>query len=93
MSDKRQHERYPIEVEVEVIVPKLLRDQRRRMQTRDMSHGGLFIASDGRPLPPLGAELRLRVIREDGDGEPMPVVRARVVRLTAEGMAVEFLPS
>ena len=92
MRDKRQHERYPIEVEVEVVIPKLFRDQHRRMQTRDMSHGGLFIANDGKTLPPLGAELRLRVIREGGDGEPMPVVRARVVRLTAEGMAVEFLP-
>lgn len=93
MRDKRQHERYPIEVEVEVVIPKLLRNQRRRMRTRDMSHGGLFIASDGKPLPPPGAELRLRVIGDGGDGEPMPVVRARVVRLSDEGMAVEFLPA
>lgn len=92
MRDQRQHERYPIEVEVEVTIPKWLRAERRRMQTRDMSHGGLFIAHDGRPMPPVGAELRVQVIREGGDGEPMPVVRARVVRLTPEGMAVEFLP-
>lgn len=93
MRDKREHERYPIEVEVEVVIPKLFRDQRRRMYTRDMSHGGLFIAGDGKPMPPAGAELRLRVIRAGGDGEPLPVVRARVVRLTADGMAVEFLPA
>lgn len=92
MSDKRQHERYPFEVEVEVIVPKLFWGQRRVMRTRDMSHGGLFIESDGRPLPPLGAELRVRVL-QGGEGQEMPVVRARVVRVTPDGMAVEFLPS
>lgn len=93
MRDKRIHERYPIEVEVEVTIPKLFREQRRVMRTRDMSHGGLFLESDGKALPPLGAELKVRVLREAGDGEALPVVRARVVRVTAEGIAIEFISS
>jgi hypothetical protein len=90
MKEYRRFERYPIEVEVEVVVPKVLFDQKRVMRTRDMSNGGLFIATDGAPLPPMGAELRVRVIQQGQDGEPMPVVRARVVRVSAEGMAVAF---
>jgi hypothetical protein len=91
MRENRRFERYPIEVEVEVVVPRPLRDHKRLMRTRDMSHGGLFIATDGDPLPPMGSELRVRVIREESAAEePMPVVRARVVRVSDEGMAVAF---
>lgn len=93
MKEHRRFERYPIEVEVEVVIPKVLLDQKRVMRTRDMSNGGLFIATDGGPLPPMGAELRVRVIQQGQGGEPMPVVRARVVRVSAEGMAVAFQDS
>lgn len=90
MRENRRFERYPIEVEVEVVVPAALRDQKRVMRTRDMSNGGLFISTDGAPLPPMGSELRVRVIQNQQGGDPMPVVRARVVRVSAEGMAVAF---
>ena len=94
MRENRRFERYPIEVEVEVIVPAVLRDQKRVMRTRDMSNGGLFISTDGAPLPPMGSELRVRVIQsQQGGSDPMPVVRARVVRVSAEGMAVAFQDS
>jgi hypothetical protein len=92
MKEHRQHERFPIEVEVEVVLPKkLLFSEKRRMRTRDMSQGGLFLETDGRPSPPVGAELRVRVINDDPGAEPMPVVRARVVRVNKDGMAVSFL--
>jgi hypothetical protein len=92
MKEHRRHERYPIEVEVEVALPrKLLFSEKRRMRTRDMSQSGLFLEADGKPLPPVGAELRLRVIRDPSEGEPMPLVRARVVRATPQGIAVCFL--
>lgn len=92
MREHRRHERYPIEVEVEVVVPKkLLFSEKRRMRTRDMSQGGLFLEADGKPLPSVGAELRVRVIKEQAGEEPMPVVRARVVRVSQDGMAVTFL--
>lgn len=92
MREHRRHERYPIEVEVEVVLPKkILRSEKRRMRTRDMSQGGLYLESDGKPLPPAGAELRVRVIHDHAGAEPMPVVRARVVRVDPQGMAVSFL--
>lgn len=93
MKEHRRFERYPIEVEVEVVIPKMLLDQKRVMRTRDMSNGGLFIATDGDPLPPMGSELRVRVIQQGQGGEAMPVVRARVVRVSDEGMAVAFQDS
>jgi len=92
MKEHRRHERYPIEVEVEVVLPKkMLFSEKRRMRTRDMSQSGLFLEADGKALPSVGAELRLRVINEQPGAESMPVVRARVVRVNSEGMAVSFL--
>lgn len=94
MKEQRRFERYPLEVEVEVVIPRVLPEQKRLMRTRNMSNGGLFIATDGDPLPPMGAELRVRVIQQPGPGgEPKPVVRARVVRVLQEGMAVAFQDS
>lgn len=90
MKENRRFERFPIVVEVEVVVPAFLRDQKRVMRTRDMSNGGLFISTDGEPLPPMGAELRVRVLQSEQGGDPMPVVRARVVRVSSDGMAVAF---
>lgn len=90
MRENRRHERYPINVEVEVALPGFLRKQRRRFQTRDMSDGGVFLVSDGKPFPPVGSVIEVQVAAPV-DGEPPPVVRARVVRVSREGMAIAFL--
>lgn len=90
MREHRRYERYPINVDVEVTIPRFLRKQRRRYRTRDMSDGGVFLESDGRPSPPVGTVIEIRVVGQVG-GQAPPVVRARVVRVTADGMAVHFL--
>ena len=89
MREHRRFERYPIDIDVEVSVPGIFRKRKRRFRTRDMSDGGLFLASDGKPCPPVGTEIEVRVIGMIG-GEQTPVVRARVVRVSRDGMALAF---
>jgi c-di-GMP-binding flagellar brake protein YcgR len=90
MREQRRHERIPIEVEVEIAIPGLFRRQRRILRTRDVSHGGAFVVGDGRASPPVGSEIEIRLTGLV-EGQAPPVVRAKVVRVTAEGMAIAFL--
>jgi hypothetical protein len=91
MRENRRHERYPISVEVEVMIPGFWSKRTRMLHTRDMSDSGVFLVCDARSCPPVGAEVQVRVIGP-GDGEVLPRVRARVVRVGSDGMAVTFIP-
>jgi hypothetical protein len=91
MRENRRHERYPISVEVEVMIPGFWRDRRRMLRTRDMSDSGVFLECEAKSCPPVGAEIQVRVIGSS-DGEALPRVRARVVRVSSDGMAVTFIP-
>lgn len=91
MRDKRRHERIPVEVEVEVTFPGLLRRQRRILRTRDISHGGVFLAGDGKINLPVGARIEIRLTGLV-EGQSPPVVQAEVVRVDKEGLAIAFLP-
>jgi len=90
MRENRRHERYPITVEVEVMLPGFWKKRRRILRTRDMSNSGVFLECSGASCPPVGTELEVRI---SGlvDGEAPPLVRARVVRVTRDGMAVVFI--
>lgn len=90
MTSKRQHERFPIEVEVEISVAGLFSRQRRILRTRDVSDSGVFVLSDARTCPAAGTEIEIRLTGLV-DGQDPPVVRARVVRVTSEGMAIAFI--
>ena len=90
MRENRRDERYPITVEVEVLIPGFWKKRKRILQTRDMSNSGVYLLSGGEPCPPVGTELEVRVMGS-ADSEALPVVRSRVVRVTREGMAVVFI--
>lgn len=87
MHNKRRHERYPLTVEVELVDPATGKSV---VQTKDLSDGGLFLRLGAKPWPSIGAVVTVRV-RETGDGAAPPLLRARVVRVTAEGIGLEFL--
>jgi hypothetical protein len=55
----------------------------------DISDGGAALSIKLSPMPPVGAEISLQVVRS-GDGEA-PILTARVVRHTAAGLAVCFI--
>ena len=92
MRENRRDERYPITVEVEVMIPGFWKKRKRILRTRDMSNSGVFPECDGQPCPPVGTDLEVRISGPVG-GEESPVVRARVVHVTQDGMAVVFMPS
>jgi PilZ domain len=92
MNEKRRDERVPLEVEVEVTVPGLFWRKKRILRTRDLSHNGVFVTCDGRQCPAVGTEIEIRLTGLV-EGQDPPVVRARIVRIVEEGMAIQFLGS
>ena len=58
--------------------------------TRDFSDGGTFLEVRFEPPPPVGTEMELQL---DAlvDGGEAPVLRARVIRVTDEGIGFSFL--
>lgn len=87
MHNKRRHERYPVTVEVELVDSTTGKSI---VQTKDLSDGGLFLRLGAKPWPSIGAVVTVR-LNESADGATPPLVRARVVRVTAEGIGLEFL--
>ena len=87
MTEKRKHERYNETLEVRVT----WQDKETRIgSTRDFSDGGTFIIVNFDPQPPADMEMLLQLNSLAG-GNEAPVLRARVVRTTAEGIAFEFI--
>ena len=86
MSDNRKSSRLGIELDVELVMNELLYS----LQTRDLSNGGVFLKKGDHDLPPKGAVVKLRVKSNLADGEP-PLVKAEVVRVEDDGIALAFL--
>lgn len=87
--ENRKFPRFTISLEVEV------RDAASGLQifnTKDISDGGVFLAMDINNAPPIGAELELKLKEIGGGEEPQPV-KVRVVRVTEDGIGLEFIES
>jgi hypothetical protein len=87
MQENRQFERFTLSVEVEMTYSgsgKML------LNTRDVSTGGVFLHMQGPCVPPLGSELMLKLTGLVAGEEPS-TVRVRVVRVTSDGIGLEFL--
>ena len=86
--EKRAHERLAITIPVEVLDPPEL--GKINLVTRDLSKGGAFVLMDREKCPPVG---RVVTVRMSGIlwGEKLSTITARVVRVTDEGMALQFL--
>lgn len=87
-EDQRQHPRmemaFSVELRHEGDPPQLL-------FTRDLSHGGAFIVKGTAPLPPVGAIVTVKAQKPEDDGVDTPVIKARVVRRTDDGIGVQFI--
>jgi hypothetical protein len=55
--------------------------------SRDISDSGLFINNGEHPYPPAGSLLRVQAVDTPVEAE---VLHARIVRVTPEGVGVEF---
>jgi hypothetical protein len=88
VHEQRRHERYPLTVEVELVDPSL---GKCIVQTKDLSDGGLFLRLGAKPWPSVGSVVTVRVNEALGGGAAPPLLRARVVRVDADGIGLEFL--
>ena len=64
--------------------------QVKRATTKDFSDGGAFVHVAFDPRPPVDAEMHLQLNGSVLGKEP-PVLKARVVRVTDEGVAFRFV--
>ena len=84
--EKRTSARHPVPMGIEV------RSQEQGvvvLETTDISDGGAFIKAPPEQCLPVGSEIELKV--KGLMGGDAPLVKARVVRLSPQGMGVEFI--
>ncbi len=86
--ENRKHPRIDVNVSVELCYKG---EGKAVVCTRNLSDGGLFLEMAEYPLPPLGAQVEVKLTGTLGQGEKPPVVRAEVVRVADNGVAVYFL--
>jgi len=86
MSDKRKDSRLGIKLDVELHSE----EQELSLQTRDLSQSGVFLSAQESTLPVEGSIVELRIKQALGEEEP-PLVRARVVRVDKDGIALAFI--
>ena len=86
MSDKRKDSRLGIKLEVELKT----QEQELALETRDLSNSGVFLRAEEVSLPTEGSIVELRIKQPLGDSEP-PLVKARVVRIDKDGIALAFI--
>ena len=85
-QEKRAHPRTEVDMYVE-----LKHEQGTiTVRTYDLSHGGLFLKKGDYTFPEVGSEVTVRVVVA-GDTDSAQPVRAKVVRVTAEGIGLQFL--
>ena len=86
MSDKRKDSRLGIKLDVELHSE----EQELSLQTRDLSQSGVFLSAQESSLPAEGSIVELRIKQALGEEEP-PLVKARVVRVDNDGIALAFI--
>ncbi|MGM0553962.1 MAG: PilZ domain-containing protein [Pseudomonadota bacterium] len=97
-GERRRHPRIPMTVEVEA---QCENGGKVTLTTNDISGGGAFLRWENVDAPGVGSlmqlgtddELMLQVFGILGDGDAPPRVRAQVIRVMEDGIAVRFEPS
>jgi hypothetical protein len=84
--DRRQHERHVVKLPATITEPAI---GAVAVYTRDLSRGGAFVLLARDQCPPVGSAVTIRL---PGTlwGEKESTLSARVVRVTDEGMALQF---
>lgn len=88
MRDKRVHERFDVPLEIRVTWPGRAEQI---AVTKDFSDGGAFLMVVFESEPPQDTVMELQLTSQVM-GHAAPVLRGRVVRTAADGIAFEFLP-
>ncbi|HEC20072.1 MAG TPA: PilZ domain-containing protein [Gammaproteobacteria bacterium] len=85
MNEQRQHPRTPLALEVKISHDSM---ESVVLVTRDISESGIFVVTEGTPLPPVGTVVEGQV---QGEMEDAPRVKMEVVRIEPEGVGLRFL--
>ena len=88
VKNTRASERIEAPLDIKVTWPAT--QQVKRATTKDFSDGGAFVLVAFEPPPPVDTEMHLQLNGSVLGKEP-PVLRARVVRVTDEGVAFQFV--
>lgn len=88
MENTRISERIEAPLDIKVTWPAT--QQVKRAVTRDFSDSGAFVLVAFKPHPPVDTEMHLQLNGLVLGKEP-PVLKARVVRVTDEGVAFRFV--
>ena len=87
MSERRDNQRIGVRLEVEVKTEK----DSASMHTRDIGTNGVFLECESSLMPTVGSICILRIKQPLGNGESPPDVRAEVVRIDNDGIALKFI--
>ncbi len=87
MDNKRRESRLPIQLDVELVADD---NNESSLQTRDLSNSGVYLEKGDSNLPPEGTIVHIRIKNNMGEGEA-PLVKARVVRVDNDGLALAFI--
>ena len=88
MHEKRIHERFELPLQIRVSWPG--RDEQVAV-TKDFSDGGAFLMVVFEEEPPQDTVMELQLTSQVM-GKDAPILRGRVVRTAADGIAFEFIP-
>lgn len=88
-AERRQHVRIEVPMPVLLTHPALGTNE---LITVDICDNGIFLKAEPSQCPAVGDEVTLQLKSGVlGDGEEPPQVRARVVRVTEDGMGIQFI--
>jgi c-di-GMP-binding flagellar brake protein YcgR len=88
MKDRRRYPRRRESVPMSVMPAGS--DEGRIFISRDISAGGIFLyAKDSEQLP-VGTKLMITPLRADANLTPSTSIKGRVVRVSPQGMGIEF---
>ena len=85
MSEKRKHVRTTVSAAVELMHPSF---GSLSVKTRDMSNGGVFLFTGNRIELPVGTEVSVQAQEMMVEA---PIVKAKIIRVEADGVALEFI--
>lgn len=85
MSNKRQHIRHPLQVDIKISHPAI---GEKLVKSKDISDGGLFILTEPEGMPSPGEIVMGQV---QGPIADAPLLKMKIVRTEKEGLGLQYV--
>ncbi len=86
--ERREYGRFEVALTLEVTGPD---GDKAVGTTLNLSDGGVLVGVRFTPMPGIGDLLTARILSDEEDAPPRPVVTMRVIRITENGIAMAFV--